>query len=67
MRKAIVGRVLVGVGAVALVAPAFATAPDMTAVTGAIGDAATAGGVVGAAVLVMIVGIKLYKWIRRAM
>ena len=40
---------------------------DTTAVTTAITDAATAAGVVGAAVLVLLVGIKAYKWVRRAL
>ncbi|OOZ21380.1 hypothetical protein BOW31_12735 [Solemya velum gill symbiont] len=30
-------------------------------------DAATAGGAIGAAVLVMLVGLKAYKWVRRAL
>lgn len=42
-------------------------AVDVTAVTAAIGDAGTAAATVGAAVLVMVVGIKVYKWIRGAM
>lgn len=45
---------------------AFA-AMDTTAVTTAITDASTAIGTVGAAVLVMFVGIKVYKWVRRAL
>ena len=48
---------------------AFASqaAVDVTSVTTAIGDAGTAAATVGAAVLVMVVGIKVYKWIRGAM
>lgn len=42
-------------------------AVDVTAVTTAVADAGTAAGLVGAAVLVMIVGIKVYKWVRGAM
>lgn len=42
-------------------------AVDVTSVTTAIGDAGTAAATVGAAVLVMVVGIKVYKWIRGAM
>jgi len=53
--------------ALATLAGASQAAVDTTAITTAIGDAATAAGVVGAAVLVMIVGIKVYKWIRGAM
>jgi hypothetical protein len=53
--------------ALATVAGASQAAVDTTAITTAIGDAGTAAAVVGAAVLVMIVGIKVYKWIRGAM
>jgi hypothetical protein len=42
-------------------------AVDVTSVTTAIADAGTAAATVGAAVLVMVVGIKVYKWIRGAM
>ncbi|MEQ1775537.1 MAG: major capsid protein [Burkholderiales bacterium] len=38
-----------------------------TDITAAITDAATASGVVGLAVVVMIVGIKVFKWLRRAL
>jgi len=40
---------------------------DVSSVTTAITDAGTAGATVGLAVLVMIVGIKLFKWVRRAL
>lgn len=50
----------------ALVSPAFA-AVETTAITTAISDAGAAGAVVGSAVIVMIVGIKVFKWIRRAL
>lgn len=40
---------------------------DVTPVTTAITDASTAIGTVGAAVLVMFVGVYVYKWIRRAL
>lgn len=48
---------------------AFASqaAIDVAPITTAIGDAGTAAATVGAAVLVMVVGIKVYKWIRGAM
>lgn len=51
----------------ALVAGLSQAAVDVTSVTTAIGDAGTAAATVGAAVLVMVVGIKVYKWIRGAM
>ena len=57
----------------ALVA-AFVAAPmsamaaiDTTSVTAALTDAGTAAAVVGAAVLVVIVGIKAFKYIRQAL
>jgi len=40
---------------------------DTTALVAAIGDVSLAAGVIGAAVLVMLVGMKAYKWVRRAM
>lgn len=51
----------------ALVAGLSQAAVDVTSVTTAIADAGTAAATVGAAVLVMVVGIKVYKWIRGAM
>lgn len=51
---------------VATVAPAQA-AVDVTAVVSEISGAAAPIGLIGAAVLVVMVGIKVYKWIRRAM
>lgn len=59
-------RELAGVSTLAAAGASHA-AIDVTAVTSAIGDAGTAAATVGAAVLVMIVGIKVYKWIRGAM
>lgn len=40
---------------------------DVTAVVTAIGATAAPIGAIGAAVLLVLVGIKTYKWIRRAM
>ena len=42
-------------------------AMDTTAVTAALTDAGTAAAVVGAAVLVVLVGIKAFKYVRAAM
>jgi hypothetical protein len=53
--------------ALSTIAAASQAAVDVTSVTTAIGDAGTAAATVGAAVLVMVVGIKVYKWIRGAM
>lgn len=52
-----------GLGFVSMASQA---ATDTTAITGAITDAATACGVVGAAVLVLHYGVKVYKWIKTA-
>lgn len=54
-------------GSLALAAGASQAAIDTAAITGAIADAGTAAGTVGAAVLVMVVGIKVYKWMRTAL
>jgi len=39
---------------------------DTTAIETAITAAGTAAGTIGAAVLVMLVGIRAYKWVRKA-
>jgi len=46
--------------------PAFAVL-DTSSITTAISDASTAIGVIGLAVIVMIVGAKVFKWLRRAL
>ncbi|ADQ27589.1 hypothetical protein HI806_10370 [Ralstonia solanacearum] len=56
--------VAAGVGG-AVAAGAANAAIDLTAVTTAIGDAGTAVGTIGSAVLVVIVGIAVYMWVRR--
>jgi hypothetical protein len=54
--------------AAAFAPPAFAGGGvDVTAVTAAIAAAATPIAAIGAAVLLILVGIKVYKWVRRAM
>lgn len=56
-------------GVVVAFAPlsSFAAAPDVTAVVTEIGGAAAPIAAIGAAVLLVIVGIKVFKWVRRAM
>lgn len=56
----------VAAGALALAGSASAAVVDVTSVTASIADAATAGGVIGLAVLGMYFGLKLYKWVRSA-
>jgi len=46
--------------------PAFAVLVT-TDIIAAISDASTAIGVIGLAVIVMIVGAKVFKWLRRAL
>lgn len=40
---------------------------DVTAVVTAIGEAATPIAAIGSATLLVMVGIKVWKWVRRAM
>ncbi|MCB1561413.1 MAG: phage coat protein [Xanthomonadales bacterium] len=40
---------------------------DVSAIVTAIGDVGTAGASIGAAVLLGLVGIAVYKWVRRAL
>lgn len=58
------------VGAAMLSPAAFAgggSGVDVTAVVSAIEGAAVPIAAIGAATLIVLVGIKVYKWIRRAM
>lgn len=67
--RGVYGKVVaIGTGAGAmLVSMASHAVIDTTAVTGAIAEATAAVAVVGASVLVAMVGIKVYKWITRAL
>jgi len=63
-----------GLALLALVAAMTVTAPalasggiDVSAVISAIDGAKTPIASIGAAVLVVLVGVKVYKWIRRAL
>ncbi|MBE0595506.1 MAG: phage coat protein [Gemmatimonadales bacterium] len=62
-------RVLAGVAVASAPALAFAQATpvDVSDVVDAIEAAATPIGLIGAAVLTILVAIKVYKWVRRAM
>lgn len=46
---------------------AMAAAPDVTAVVTGINDAITPITAIGGAVLLVLVAVKVYKWVRRAM
>lgn len=61
------GRVAIPVVGMALMPLASFAAIDVTSVTTALTDAGTAVATVGAAVLVVIVGVAAYKYIRRAL
>ena len=58
---------LLGTAALATAGSAFAAAPDVTGVVTAIGEATTPIAAIGGATLLVIVAIKVYKWVRRAM
>lgn len=60
-------RRLLPLALVASTAPAFAAAVDVAAVVTDIGAQAASVTAIGAAVLLLIVGIKAFKWVRRAM
>lgn len=66
MQKTI-NRSLVALGALVGTAAANAAAVDVTAVTTDISAQAAPIAAVGAAVLVLYVGIKAFKWVRRAL
>lgn len=58
----------VGAAALAVVPGfAFAAAPDVEAVVTEITGAAAPIAAIGSAVLLVMVGIKVFKWVRRAM
>lgn len=57
----------VALGALALVPAVSFAAVDVTSVVTEIEGAATPIAAIGAAVLLVMVGIKVFKWVRRAM
>jgi hypothetical protein len=67
MRKFLTVRSAAVAAAVASFAGSASAAIETTGVTGALTEAGTAAAVVGGAVLVVIVGIKAFKYIRSAM
>lgn len=69
-KKTKLAAALSGVSATALTPLAFAGGGggvDVSSVTTAIAAAAAPIAAIGAAVLLILVGIKVYKWVRRAM
>lgn len=59
-------KILTGLGLTVLASPAFA-AYDTTAVTSGVADAATAVAAIGAAVVLVVLGVKVFKWIARSL
>lgn len=55
------------VAAGATTLPALAAAPDVTAVVAEVTAAGAPIALIGSAVLLVMVGIKVFKWVRRAM
>jgi hypothetical protein len=45
---------------------AFATPPDVSSVVTAIEETATPVNLIGAAVLILLIAVKVWKWLRRA-
>lgn len=66
-RKQIALRLALIPAAVSAALPAHAAAVDVSAVVTEIGGAAAPIASIGAAVLLVLVGIKVFKWVRRAM
>lgn len=60
-------RGLVAVGVLAATASANAAAIDVASVVTDIAAQATPVGLIGAAVLLLVVGIKAFKWVRAAL
>jgi len=60
-------RYLVAASAALLPVASFAAAVDVTSVVTDIGAQATPVAAIGAAVLLLLVAIKAFKWVRRAM
>lgn len=69
MNSAIRNRLLAGLAVASAPALSFAQATpvDVTSVVDAIEAAATPIGLIGGGVLIVMVTIKVYKWVRRAM
>lgn len=59
-------KVLGGLGFSALTSPAFAVI-DTAGITTGVADAATAVAAIGAAVVLVVLGIKVFKWIARSL
>lgn len=65
--KARVVAVLVAAGAASLVSGSALAVIDVSDITDKVTEVGVAVAIIGAAVLVMIVGVKVWKWLRRAL
>lgn len=63
----VIKRGLVAVGVLAVVGSANAAAVDVSAVVTDIGAQAAPIGLIGAAVLLIYVGVKAFQWVRKAL
>lgn len=67
MKNQTFNRALVGAGALVLAGASQAAAIDVTDVVAEIGAQAAPVAAIGAAVLLLVVGIKAFQWVRRAL
>ena len=67
MKKSLALRGVAALGAAAAVSAANAAAVDVAAVVTDIGAQAAPIGLIGAAVLLIFVGVKAFKWVRGAL
>lgn len=67
MQNQTFNRALVGAGALVLAGASHAAAIDVTDVVSEIGAQAAPVAAIGAAVLLLVVGIKAFQWVRRAL
>lgn len=67
MKNQTFNRALVGAGALVLAGASQAAAIDVSAVVTEIGAQAAPIASIGSAVLLLVVGIKAFQWVRRAL
>lgn len=67
MKNQTFNRAVVGVGSLVLAGASQAAAIDVTDVVAEIGAQAAPIASIGAAVLLLVVGIKAFQWVRRAL
>ena len=67
MKNQTLNRALVGAGALVLAGASHAAAIDLSDVVADIAAQAAPVAAIGAAVLLLVVGIKAFQWVRRAL